>query len=76
MDKFDLALPMHKVFPLHSILPSILYNIFLKNKHINLLTPFFSQTPPAFFKSPVQARPRVPISKSRYVNMYAKQNAS
>ena len=29
------------------------------------LTPFFSQTPPAFLRSPVQARPRVPPSKSR-----------
>lgn len=33
------------------------------------LTPFFSQTPPAFFKSPVHAKPSVPISKSRYVNI-------
>lgn len=40
------------------------------------LTPFFSQTPPAFFRSPVHARPKVPFSKSRYVNMYDKQNAS
>lgn len=30
----------------------------------NKLTPFFSQTPPAFFKSPVHANPNVPISKS------------
>lgn len=29
------------------------------------LTPFFSHTPPAFFRSPVQASPKVPISKSR-----------
>ena len=28
------------------------------------LTPFFSHTPPAFLRSPVQARPRVPPSKS------------
>ena len=40
------------------------------------LTPFFSQTPPAFLRSPVQARPRVPPSKSLQVNMQARQNAS
>lgn len=34
-----------------------------------ILTPFFSHTPPAFFKSPVHAKPKVPISKSRYVNI-------
>lgn len=46
-------------------------------KRINFgRTPFFSHTPPAFFRSPVQAKPKVPISKSRYVNMYAKQKAS
>ena len=28
------------------------------------LTPFFSQTPPAFLRSPVHARPKVPPSKS------------
>lgn len=36
---------------------------------VRRLTPFFSQTPPAFLRSPVQARPRVPPSKSLYVNI-------
>jgi len=40
------------------------------------LTPLRSQTPPALLTSPVHARPSVPPSKSRYVNMYARQNAS
>ena len=43
------------------------YEYLLCNK--DLLTPFFSQTPPAFLRSPVQAKPKVPPSKSRKVNM-------
>lgn len=53
------------------------YNINVLNAILcNKLTPFFSQTPPAFLRSPVQASPNVPISKSLYVNIYAKQKAS
>lgn len=54
----------------------MIYNIVLHAILCNKLTPFFSQTPPAFLRSPVQASPNVPISKSLYVNIYAKQKAS